>query len=339
MTPTRVIRKPGHPLAYKDGRIKEHRFVLYEKIGPGPHACHWCGREIQWMPGGRAAFRDRRYLVPDHLDTNPLNNAPGNLVPSCVPCNSSRGCGGRGNEILREILGRPNRRGIIPKKYKRIAMPDHPLADRQGCVQEHQLVLWNKVGPGDQPCHWCGKILHWGKGRPSGSNCLIIPDHLDGTRLNNVPENLVPSCFKCNIDRGRTDRVGDDELFITAGNARHRAEERECSWCKKKFLIKITQLKSRPGIDGKFCSNSCCMSDTLARQHGHTADTLFGYSNAGKKFKAERRICQECGKEFLFPVSMGPFTPGRFCSRSCASTFNNRPRRKANKRSLFEPPV
>lgn len=56
------------------------------------------------------------------------------------------------------------------------------------------------------------------------------------------------------------------ELFITIGNVRHRAKECECSWCKKKFLIRLAQLKSRPGRDGKFCSHSCCLSDTLSRR-------------------------------------------------------------------------
>jgi len=324
MTPVRVIRKPGHPLAHHDGRIREHRYVLYEKIGSGTHSCHWCGREVQWMAGGVQAFRDRRYLVPDHLDSNPLNNSPENLEPSCVPCNSARSKGGRANQILRDILARPNRRGLVPKKYKRVSMPDHPMADGQGCVQEHVLVLYRRIGPGQHKCHWCGCPISWDA--PSGSKDprRLVADHLDGVKVHNADDNLVPACSPCNVMRGRPDRVLDSEVFVTKGKARFRAEERHCRWCTKKFMIKTSQLKSRPGTDGQFCSRSCTMSATLAKQHGHTADTLFGHSKAGKKFKAERRTCKECKTDFLFSVSMGPHTSGEFCSRSCSSKYNNR---------------
>lgn len=73
-----------HPLARKGGLLGEHRKVLYEKIGPGPHLCHWgCGKLLEW--GGLSG------IVADHLDDDKLNNDPDNLVPSCSPCNCRRG--------------------------------------------------------------------------------------------------------------------------------------------------------------------------------------------------------------------------------------------------------
>lgn len=73
-----------HPLARIGGLLGEHRKVLYEKIGPGPHYCHWgCGKLLDW--GGSGG------IIADHLDGDKLNNAPGNLVPSCSPCNTGRG--------------------------------------------------------------------------------------------------------------------------------------------------------------------------------------------------------------------------------------------------------
>lgn len=72
-----------HPLS-RGGQLEEHRKVLYDKIGPGPHYCHWdCGKLLEW--GGI------RGICSDHLDGDTLNNDPENLVPSCVVCNRQRG--------------------------------------------------------------------------------------------------------------------------------------------------------------------------------------------------------------------------------------------------------
>lgn len=67
---------PDHPLA--NGRwVYEHRVALYEKLGPGPQECWWCGRAISWEEN----------LDVDHLDYDRSNNDPSNLVPSCRACN------------------------------------------------------------------------------------------------------------------------------------------------------------------------------------------------------------------------------------------------------------
>ncbi len=75
-------KRPGHPVAHADGRVRVHRAVLYDKIGPGPHPCHWCGLSVDW-------YGDPE-LHADHLDANTWNNDPANLVASCPPCNSAR---------------------------------------------------------------------------------------------------------------------------------------------------------------------------------------------------------------------------------------------------------
>lgn len=76
----KLIYVKGHPLAMSLGRIYEHRYVLYEAIGEGPHPCHWCGTLLDWG----------RELHVDHLDDDRLNNDLGNLVVSCRQCNRDR---------------------------------------------------------------------------------------------------------------------------------------------------------------------------------------------------------------------------------------------------------
>lgn len=83
----KYVYRHGHPLAYSDGRVAEHRVHLYDKIGAGPHKCYWCGVQVIWSKGSRTA---KGSLVVDHLDQNHHNNHPDNLVASCHPCNCGR---------------------------------------------------------------------------------------------------------------------------------------------------------------------------------------------------------------------------------------------------------
>lgn len=82
--------------------------------------------------------------------------------------------------------------GYITLRYQY----DHPLASDTGELLEHRKILYEKIGPGEHECWWCGKLLVWGG---SGG---IHADHLDDDRANNAPENLVPSCKPCNGKRG-----------------------------------------------------------------------------------------------------------------------------------------
>ena len=75
-----VLLRPDHPLADKEGRVMEHRAVMYEALRGKPLSCFWCTSKLTW---GTA--------VIDHLDENKGHNAIGNLVASCNDCNRSRG--------------------------------------------------------------------------------------------------------------------------------------------------------------------------------------------------------------------------------------------------------
>lgn len=76
-----IVRKcADHPMARRDGWAFEHRVVLFDALGEGPHDCHWCGQTLEWHD-----------LVVDHLNENKADNRLANLVPSCSFCNRSRG--------------------------------------------------------------------------------------------------------------------------------------------------------------------------------------------------------------------------------------------------------
>lgn len=80
-----VVTRKGHPLAARYGLLFEHRVALFDVIGPGAHACHWCGNIVAW------GVKGLRQLVVDHLDSDKVNNDPDNLVASCQRCNVRRG--------------------------------------------------------------------------------------------------------------------------------------------------------------------------------------------------------------------------------------------------------
>jgi hypothetical protein len=76
----------------------------------------------------------------------------------------------------------------------------HPLATSNGSIGEHRMVLYEKIGPGAHHCYGCGKLIEWKSPERTTDLCA---DHLDNDTLNNDPDNLEPSCFKCNWDRGK----------------------------------------------------------------------------------------------------------------------------------------
>lgn len=92
----------------------------------------------------------------------------------------------------------------VTTRYRSVAVdPDHPLSQevskcgRYGKVYEHRLVLYNKIGDGKHQCNWCKKTLSW----DGEEEARIVADHLDGNEWNNTPNNLVPSCWRCNFAR------------------------------------------------------------------------------------------------------------------------------------------
>lgn len=85
--PYRQIFEPDHPIATSNGLVTVHRKVLYDKIGPGWHLCHWCHQPVSWSSTVPAFAR----ITADHLDNDKSNDDPSNLAATCMACNRARG--------------------------------------------------------------------------------------------------------------------------------------------------------------------------------------------------------------------------------------------------------
>lgn len=85
----RIENCPNHPLSTFKGTIPYHRYVLYESLGKSDGAkCHWCGYLLPWKTSLMHA--SVHVINADHLDNDPANNDPDNLVPACHWCNANR---------------------------------------------------------------------------------------------------------------------------------------------------------------------------------------------------------------------------------------------------------
>lgn len=99
------------------------------------------------------------------------------------------------------LLRAPNGSGTVSSEgYRWIYAPTHALARTKRQILEHRVVLYDSIGGGDHPCHWCGVIVSWDLSYPADPLALIV-DHVDEDKLNNDETNLVPSCNACNIRR------------------------------------------------------------------------------------------------------------------------------------------
>lgn len=200
----------------------------------------------------------------------------------------------------------------------------HPLASKQtGVILEHRKVLFDHIGPGDHPCHWCKALVTWQHKAYSRAGNLVV-DHLDGNRFNNSLDNLVPSCSPCNTGRG-SEAIRFPEVFLTRKDGRReRAEQRICKSCGKDFLIELTAIRSARSNVGQFCSRRCNLDSArklvpVALQEG---DKFVVMAN-GDRHRARELTCAHCSRSFLFSIAelkkavKQGRTAGKFCSRKC----------------------
>lgn len=91
------VMAQGHPLAMKSGYVLLHRWVLWAETGAEDRPCHWCGITVSWWGTGPSR------LHADHVDDDPSNNRPENLVSSCPRCNVWRSRTVDGVHTLRRL--------------------------------------------------------------------------------------------------------------------------------------------------------------------------------------------------------------------------------------------
>lgn len=179
--------------------------------------------------------------------------------PSCGWCGArfSPRKGSAGKFCSQSCAANGNRGHSAVVRHRQVRRPGHPIAPSSGIVAVSRIVLYEKIGPGDHACHWCGKRVRWnpGGGLKPGS---LIADHLDFDATNDSTDNIVPTCNMCNRHRlatGRRAPIQDGELFLTNSNGdKTRATERKCKVCGETFVAAMSQAKIGRAL---YCSRSC----------------------------------------------------------------------------------
>lgn len=155
-------------------------------------------------------------------------------------------------------VGRTKTSDDLTADYRRKYAPNHPLRTISPVVSVHRIELWDKIGIGPHNCHYCAVSISWFPEKHPNTTKLFV-DHLDRDKKNNDPDNLVPTCHRCNV--WNTDRhISDDEDFIVRSDrSRLRAIRSRCLRCSKEFLAQAKTYKAKPR---QYCSRAC--------RYGHT---------------------------------------------------------------------
>lgn len=158
--------------------------------------------------------------------------------------------------------------------YYYVRKPKHPLARPDGRVGMHRLVLYESLGPGEHPCHWCQKLLVWGEGTVKG---ILTVDHLDGNHRNNDLSNLVAACHRCNVTRHNLSTW----------------EQRICEKCTGMFITKRYRKV-------RFCSLSCARkADWDRRTTTHCPAGHVKIPSNGRLNNRGSWVCRPCRRLYM----------------------------------------
>lgn len=171
-----------------------------------------------------------------------------------------------------------------PKGYRMVKAGDHPLAGRSGVILLHRKLLYDRIGPGRHPCHWCGELVEWRTGRLREGALLV--DHVNHDKLDNSPENLVPSCNPCNGHRLR----GETWDPWTPGTPVGRPDRLHAR-CRKGHLLTDDNVYIRPDTGARRCL-TCIRASSREKYSGRTPEQR----KADLARNRERVPCPVCGE-------------------------------------------
>jgi hypothetical protein len=120
-----------------------------------------------------------------------------------APAESRGWCSKHYTRWLRHGTTEPkrSRQWVASNGYVRAYSTGHPTADADGKVCVHRAILFDSIGGGAHPCHWCDRPVTW---FTRSWATELVADHLNGNRLDNRATNLVPACNRCNTQRSRS---------------------------------------------------------------------------------------------------------------------------------------
>lgn len=227
-------------------------------------ACEICGRAFKTSPS-RVRDGNGRFCSRACFTVEQLNRLGNRVERTCEQCGQSftakhtfvlqgvaRFCS-RGCFDL-------SRRGprVVDVRYRMMRAKGHPVAPPSGIAPVARVMLYDHLGGGWHPCHWCGRLVGWRPGVGVRDPDALLVDHLDHDPTNDVLPNLVPSCNDCNSHRtinGRRSRIQPGDLTKRMADGRVvRVIERSCELCGGSFLTRTAEVKKGKG---RFCSRSC----------------------------------------------------------------------------------
>lgn len=162
-----------------------------------------------------------------------------------------------------------------PRSYNRngyalVYAAGHPMSHPNGQALEHRVVLYDAIGPGTHPCHWCGVGVTW--------RVDLTVDHVDAVKENNDLSNLVPACTRCNTQRhyaAITHCVRGHEF--TAANTYISSTDgsRQCRACRaqrmRKAYVPKPPLPTECSACGRVLASARAASKHYNATHGRAA--------------------------------------------------------------------